>query len=64
MQVVLTALVYEKQFHLRMMMKMHGLSDSAYWLITYCYYLVLFCVYMICFIIFGSIARKSSKALF
>lgn len=53
--VVLTALVYEKQYHLRMMMKMHGLGDSAYWVITYFYYLVLFCIYMICFIVFGSI---------
>jgi ABC-type multidrug transport system ATPase subunit len=57
--VVLIALVYEKQYHLRMMMKMHGLSDSAYWSITYAYYVVLFCVYMICFIIFGSLARLS-----
>ncbi|KAG0620187.1 hypothetical protein M758_4G196700 [Ceratodon purpureus] len=55
--VVLTALVYEKQYHLRMMMKMHGLGDRAYWVITYLYYLALFCTYMICFIIFGSIVR-------
>uniref|UniRef100_A0A7I4ACZ0 ABC transporter domain-containing protein n=1 Tax=Physcomitrium patens TaxID=3218 RepID=A0A7I4ACZ0_PHYPA len=55
--VVLTALVYEKEHHLRMMMKMHGLGDSAYWTITYVYYLVLFCIYMICFIIFGSLVR-------
>lgn len=55
--VVLTALVYEKQYHLRMMMKMHGLGDSAYWGITYVYYLSLFCLYMICFIVFGSIIR-------
>lgn len=57
--VVLMALVYEKQYHLRMMMKMHGLSDSAYWAITYVYYVALFCVYMLCFIAFGSIARKA-----
>lgn len=55
--VVLTALVYEKQYHLRMMMKMHGLGDSAYWAITYVYYLTIFCLYMLCFIIFGSIIR-------
>jgi hypothetical protein len=35
--VVLIALVYEKENHLRMMMKMHGLGDSAYWGITYLY---------------------------
>lgn len=53
-QVVLTALVYEKQYHLRMMMKMHGLGDLSYWTITYIYFLVLFMIYMFCFIMFGS----------
>ncbi|XP_073389468.1 ABC transporter A family member 7 isoform X4 [Physcomitrium patens] len=52
--VVLTALVYEKQYHLRMMMKMHGLGDLSYWTITYIYFLVLFMIYMFCFIMFGS----------
>lgn len=64
LQVTLTAVVYEKQNHLRMMMKMHGLSDSAYWMITYFYYVTLFCVYMICFIIFGSLARKPSSLIY
>jgi hypothetical protein len=45
-QVVLTALVYEKQYHLRMMMKMHGLGDRPYWSITYLYFLALFTIYM------------------
>ena len=31
----LQQLVYEKEKRLRMMMKMHGLGDGAYWLITY-----------------------------
>ena len=32
---LLQQLVYEKEKRLRMMMKMHGLSDSVYWLVTY-----------------------------
>lgn len=53
--VILTSLVYEKQYNLRMMMKMHGLGDGPYWLISYCYFLALSIVYMFCFILFGSI---------
>ncbi len=34
----LQQLVYEKEKRLRMMMKMHGLGDGAYWLITYCWW--------------------------
>ena len=37
MPVVLINIVYEKEFKLRTMMKMMGLSDTAYWLITFSY---------------------------
>ncbi len=37
MPVVLINIVYEKEFKLRTMMKMMGLSDIAYWLITFSY---------------------------
>ncbi|WJX95489.1 Phospholipid-transporting ATPase abca7, variant 2 [Trifolium repens] len=53
--VVLTSLVYEKQHKLRIMMKMHGLGDGPYWMITYGYFLVLSVFYMLCFVIFGSV---------
>uniref|UniRef100_A0A5B7AWJ4 ABC transporter domain-containing protein n=1 Tax=Davidia involucrata TaxID=16924 RepID=A0A5B7AWJ4_DAVIN len=53
--VVLTSLVYEKQQNLRIMMKMHGLGDGPYWMISYAYFLVLSSIYMSCFVIFGSI---------
>uniref|UniRef100_A0A803N329 ABC transporter domain-containing protein n=1 Tax=Chenopodium quinoa TaxID=63459 RepID=A0A803N329_CHEQI len=53
--VVLTALVYEKQQRLRIMMKMHGLGDGPYWTISYAYFLVLSVIYMTCFVIFGSV---------
>ncbi|RDX64090.1 ABC transporter A family member 8 [Mucuna pruriens] len=53
--IVLTSLVYEKQQKLRIMMKMHGLGDGPYWMISYGYFLALSIVYMLCFVIFGSV---------
>ncbi|KAK7317243.1 hypothetical protein RJT34_01302 [Clitoria ternatea] len=53
--VVLTSLVYEKQQKLRIMMRMHGLDDGPYWMISYGYFLALSIVYMLCFVIFGSV---------
>ncbi|KAF5836372.1 hypothetical protein DUNSADRAFT_6008 [Dunaliella salina] len=32
---MLQQLVYEKEFRLRVIMKMHGLPDSAYWIVSY-----------------------------
>ncbi|KAK1608101.1 hypothetical protein QYE76_031774 [Lolium multiflorum] len=52
--VILTCLVYEKQQKLRLMMKMHGLKDGPYWLISYFYFLALSAAYMILFVLFGS----------
>ncbi|ANM63942.1 ABC2 homolog 4 [Arabidopsis thaliana] len=52
--VMLTSLVYEKQQHLRIIMKMHGLGDGPYWMITYAYFLAISIVYIICLMIFGS----------
>lgn len=37
-----------------MMMKMHGLGDGAYWLITYLWYLALYVIYIAILIIFGA----------
>ncbi|KAL6596140.1 hypothetical protein ACP70R_047504 [Stipagrostis hirtigluma subsp. patula] len=53
--VILTYLVYEKQQKLRLMMKMHGLKDAPYWLISYAYFLSLSVAYMMLFMIFGSL---------
>lgn len=53
--VVLSSLVYEKQQRLRIMMKMHGLGDGPYWMISYAYFLLLSSVYMLVFVIFGSV---------
>lgn len=53
--VMLTYLVYEKQKKLKIMMKMHGLKDGPYWLISYFYFLALSVFYMLFFVIFGSL---------
>jgi hypothetical protein len=50
--------VYEKQQKLKIMMKMHGLKDGPYWLISYSYFLALSVVYMLFFVIFGSLIGK------
>ncbi|CAM0951101.1 unnamed protein product [Alopecurus aequalis] len=52
--VILTYLVYEKQHMLKIMMKMHGLKDGPYWIISYVYFFALSAVYMIFLVIFGS----------
>ncbi|KAE8791463.1 ABC transporter A family member 7-like [Hordeum vulgare] len=53
--VMLTYLVYEKQQRLKIMMKMQGLKDGPYWMISYGYFFVLSVVYMTFFVIFGSL---------
>ncbi|XP_073356400.1 ABC transporter A family member 7 isoform X3 [Aegilops tauschii subsp. strangulata] len=52
---MLTYLVYEKQQKLKIMMKMQGLKDGPYWMISYGYFFVLSVVYMTFFVIFGSL---------
>ena len=39
-------------------MKMHGLKDGPYWLISYSYFLALSVLYMLFFVIFGSLIGK------
>ncbi|XP_025798914.1 ABC transporter A family member 7-like [Panicum hallii] len=53
--VILSSLVYEKQQKLRAMMKMHGLGDIAYWIISYCYFLLISLIYMLLLVTFGSV---------
>lgn len=55
MQVVLKSLVYEKQQKLRIMMKMHGLGDGPYWMISYAYFLAVSLIYTLLFMAVGSI---------
>uniref|UniRef100_A0A7N0VH06 ABC transporter domain-containing protein n=1 Tax=Kalanchoe fedtschenkoi TaxID=63787 RepID=A0A7N0VH06_KALFE len=53
--VILSALVYEKQQKLRIMMKMHGLGDGPYWLISYAYFLLMSSVYLSILVASGSV---------
>jgi hypothetical protein len=48
-------LVYEKENRLRMMMKMHGLGDGAYWIVMYGWFALLYVAYMLVFVFAGSI---------
>ena len=43
----LAAIVYEKEMRLRMMVKMMGMEDGAYWLVTYLWNLLLFMLFAI-----------------
>ncbi|KMZ69468.1 ABC transporter A family member [Zostera marina] len=52
--VFLTYLIYEKQNKLRIMMKMHGLGDGPYWLISYGYFLLTSIIYAVLLVTFGS----------
>ena len=51
--VTIGALLYEKEKRLRVMMKMMGLSNVSYYIITYSYWLAVFCLYIALFMIFG-----------
>jgi hypothetical protein len=50
----LMQLVYDKERRLRMMMKMHGLGDAAYWTVTAAWFAALYIAYMTVFVGFGS----------
>ena len=54
--VMLVQLVYEKEQNLHIMMKMHGLGDTAYWIVNYLYYLTLYVLYILVFIVCGVVA--------
>eukprot|EP00873_Tetraselmis_striata_P004626 jgi/Tetstr1/424890/TSEL_015385.t1 len=52
--VILQQLVYEKHHKLRVMMRMHGLSDAVYWAVSYLWYFALSAVFFTLLIIFGA----------
>ncbi|KAL4633742.1 hypothetical protein ACB092_04G144200 [Castanea dentata] len=53
--VALKSLVYEKKRKLRIMMKMHGLGDWPYWMISYLYFLFVSSIYMLIFVASGAL---------
>ncbi|XP_056686472.1 ABC transporter A family member 12 isoform X3 [Spinacia oleracea] len=54
--VLLSSIVYEKEKKLRIMMKMHGLRDTAYWAITYIYCLMVSLLFVQFFLIAGKLS--------
>lgn len=56
---VLTSLVAEKESNLRIMMKIHGLDDRLYWVISYTYFVLEFVIYMLCLVAFASVLGKA-----
>lgn len=48
-------LVQEKEAGLRIMMKMQGLKDGAYYAVQYVWMVLLYCLFMAIFVIFGSL---------
>jgi len=57
---VVTAMVYEKEMKLRVMMRMMGLGTSAYWLINYLFWLLIYSVFTFLFVLIGSTASLPS----
>lgn len=53
------ALVHEKEAHLRVMMRMQGLSDAAFYCVMYCWALALYCAFVAVFCTFGGWATGS-----
>ena len=53
--VMLLSLVYEKENRLRIMMKMHGLSDNSYWMVSYMWWIMITIIYSLFLLIFGNI---------
>ena len=47
-------IVYIGACRLRIMMKMHGLGDGAYWIIQYSWFLFIYCCYILILLIVGS----------
>ncbi|CAI5987773.1 unnamed protein product [Closterium sp. NIES-64] len=52
-----SSLVYEKEKNLRMMMRMHGLKDGPYWLISYSYFTIISVIFIAVFLIAGFIVQ-------
>ncbi|KAJ1474049.1 hypothetical protein T484DRAFT_1833900 [Baffinella frigidus] len=44
---IVVALVYEKEMHLRVMMRMMGLGSAAYWIINYAFWLLMYSMYIL-----------------
>ena len=52
--VMMQSMVYEKENRLRIMMKMHGLSDTTYWVVSYMWWIMITFIYSLFLLIFGN----------
>ena len=57
---VTTAMVYEKEMRLRVMMRMMGLGTTAYWLINYIFWFVMYFFFTFIFVLLGSVLQLPS----
>jgi hypothetical protein len=57
---IVVAIVYEKEMKLRVMMRMMGLSSSAYWIINYIFWFIIYALFLFLFIVVASILRLPS----
>ncbi|KAL2935159.1 ABC transporter A family member 12 [Bienertia sinuspersici] len=57
--VLASGIVYEKEKNLRIMMKMHGLNDIAYWAISYLYCLIVSLLFIQFYLIAGKFSGLS-----
>mmetsp|Transcript_12303 Transcript_12303/g.40386 ORF Transcript_12303/g.40386 Transcript_12303/m.40386 type:complete len:2003 (+) Transcript_12303:62-6070(+) len=53
--VMLQRIVYEKESRVRIMMKMQGLNDETYFVVSMTYYIILYVAYMFVLVLFGSL---------
>ena len=60
--VYLTQLVDEREQRIRLMMKLQGLQDRAYWIITYVWFLTLYVAFAVMLMIFGRPILAAAQA--
>ena len=60
--VYLTQLVDEREQRIRLMMKLQGLQDRAYWIITYVWFLTLYVAFAVMLMIFGGPILTAAQA--
>ena len=57
MPIIMSMVMYEKEYRLREVMKMMGLKMDVYWLVTYLLFLSEYCLLCFVFWLFGALAQ-------
>jgi hypothetical protein len=63
MPIIMSMVMYEKEYRLREVMKMMGLRMNVYWVVTYLLFLAEYSLLCTVFWVFGAMASKYSTAL-